>query len=353
MEFGKDGLIINGSQVNGYFEVLLANGEDRATFRVGNGVNDADAVNLGQLNLKLDANKVVTDIDAASGYIADAPTVKAAIAAQVTSLINSAPAAYDTLGEIATWVESHQDLYEALLTTVGNKLDASKVTTDINATAGNVPDAPTVKNYIDTEIGAVSFSADQITASDAGRTHITGATVDAQLDDVDSTIASMTAGISSLSTGMATTVGKSPNGNYLPNFTGSTIPDQSTVFGALQSLETSLEAISGMDTCRTVNFDFNSASEVNIGSVIPAGSTIDRVKIRCKTPFNDMAAYATVGITGDTDAYATVGDINLRSNTVSLVEHLDDPLASDTQLKLFLNKGTSTAGAGIVLVYFC
>ena len=44
---------------------------------------------------------------------------------QISNLVNSAPEALDTLGELATALENHKDAYGALLTTVGNKLDKS------------------------------------------------------------------------------------------------------------------------------------------------------------------------------------------------------------------------------------
>ena len=53
----------------------------------------------------------------------DPTTIKQYIDNKITALVGSAPDAYDTLQEIAEWIEGHQDLYEALLTTVGNKVD--------------------------------------------------------------------------------------------------------------------------------------------------------------------------------------------------------------------------------------
>lgn len=53
----------------------------------------------------------------------DPTTIKQYVDNKISALVGSAPDAYDTLQEIAAWIESHQDLYEALLTTVGNKVD--------------------------------------------------------------------------------------------------------------------------------------------------------------------------------------------------------------------------------------
>ena len=53
----------------------------------------------------------------------DPTTIKQYIDNKISALVGSAPDAYNTLQEIAEWIEEHQDLYEALLTTVGNKVD--------------------------------------------------------------------------------------------------------------------------------------------------------------------------------------------------------------------------------------
>lgn len=53
----------------------------------------------------------------------DPTTIKQYVDNKISALVGSAPEAYDTLQEIAAWIESHQDLYDALITTVGNKVD--------------------------------------------------------------------------------------------------------------------------------------------------------------------------------------------------------------------------------------
>jgi len=119
VELGKGGLNLKSS--NGYYELLLADGTTNATVRVGDGTDVADAVNLGQLNLKLDADKVVTDINAVAGNIADAPTVLAAINSAISDLVGGAPAALDTLNELAAALNDD----EAFSTTVTNLINAN------------------------------------------------------------------------------------------------------------------------------------------------------------------------------------------------------------------------------------
>lgn len=53
----------------------------------------------------------------------DPTTIKEYVDNKISALVGSAPEAYNTLQEIAEWIENHQDLYDALLTTVGNKVD--------------------------------------------------------------------------------------------------------------------------------------------------------------------------------------------------------------------------------------
>lgn len=95
-------------------------------------------------------SQVVTSMTEAAGTVADTPTVKSYVDTALANLVNSAPEAYDTLKEIADWIDTHEDVYEALVSTVGNKLDSSAVTTNIEDVGTKVPTAETVKAYVDT-----------------------------------------------------------------------------------------------------------------------------------------------------------------------------------------------------------
>lgn len=55
--------------------------------------------------------------------------------AKIASLINSAPSALDTLGELATAIKNHEDAYDGLLEVVGNKSDKSYVDAELNKKA--------------------------------------------------------------------------------------------------------------------------------------------------------------------------------------------------------------------------
>ena len=55
--------------------------------------------------------------------------MNAAISTAISGLINGAPETYDTLKEIADYIDAHQEVVDALNAAIGNKADASVVTT--------------------------------------------------------------------------------------------------------------------------------------------------------------------------------------------------------------------------------
>lgn len=54
---------------------------------------------------------------------------------KIADLVNSAPEALNTLGELATALNEHEDAYDALLQTVGEKLDEEGVLATIKESA--------------------------------------------------------------------------------------------------------------------------------------------------------------------------------------------------------------------------
>ena len=55
--------------------------------------------------------------------------MNAAISTAISGLINGAPETYDTLKEIADYIDAHQDVVDALNASIGSKADASVVAT--------------------------------------------------------------------------------------------------------------------------------------------------------------------------------------------------------------------------------
>lgn len=79
---------------------------------------------------------------------ADGLATESYVDTKVANLVNSAPETLNTLGELATAIQNHEDEYDALLETVGNKANKSDLATV--ATSGNYNDLsnkPTIPTY--------------------------------------------------------------------------------------------------------------------------------------------------------------------------------------------------------------
>lgn len=87
--------------------------------------------------------------------------VDEAIANAKSQIIGGAGQDYDTLKEIETWVLSHQDLYTALVTTVGEKAAKSYVDEQL-ALKANAADVYT-KGEVNTELGKKADKSDTYT----------------------------------------------------------------------------------------------------------------------------------------------------------------------------------------------
>ena len=105
---------------------------------------------------------------------------------KVADLVNSAPEALNTLGELASALETHEDAYDALLETVGNKVtktDFENFKTEIN----EVIESETAEFYITDETGNIVASIDEkgliTTAVEAQDVTVAGNSVKDHLDD--------------------------------------------------------------------------------------------------------------------------------------------------------------------------
>lgn len=125
---------------------------------IGNAVEYQQYVD--DLALYLLKSDILTDVNAVAGKVLDAPTIKSYVDTSISNLIDSAPEAYDTLKELADWIGTHGDLYDALVVQVGNKLDADKVTTNLSDVAGTVPDTPTIKTALDLKVDDSQITTD-------------------------------------------------------------------------------------------------------------------------------------------------------------------------------------------------
>lgn len=64
---------------------------------------------------------------------------------KVANLVDSAPEALNTLGELATALQTHEDEYDALLTTVGNKANKSEL---FSKNYNDLTNKPTIPNIV-------------------------------------------------------------------------------------------------------------------------------------------------------------------------------------------------------------
>ena len=96
------------------------------------------AAKLTELVEALDGKAAAThthtqaDVTGLEDALTARPTTEAmnsAISTAISGLINGAPETYDTLKEIADYIDAHQDVVDALNASIGSKADASVVTT--------------------------------------------------------------------------------------------------------------------------------------------------------------------------------------------------------------------------------
>ena len=110
---------------------------------------------------------------------------------KVADLVNSAPEALDTLGELATALENHEDAYDALLETVGGKAtlaDIENFKTELSESIVSGTDG----FHIADDDGNIVVSIDEngvtTTTITAHNVVINGADVETELDNLDSTL---------------------------------------------------------------------------------------------------------------------------------------------------------------------
>ncbi|WP_251612867.1 hypothetical protein [Senimuribacter intestinalis] len=107
--------------------------------------------------------------------------INTAVSKAIDDLVDGAPAAYDTLKEIADYLATHQDEYTALLTTIGGK--AEKSTVDALKTTIDGLGALAAKDKVsgadlDTALAAKVNAAAQGNHSHANKTVLDGITAD-------------------------------------------------------------------------------------------------------------------------------------------------------------------------------
>jgi hypothetical protein len=149
----------------------------------------------------------------------------------ISNLVDGAPAALDTLNELAAALGDDSDV-------------AASLTALINANETHVDNMATLTGVAKDATGLGTFSG--VTISD-------DATIKAALQALETSVESKgsSASLTSLTTAVGdlnTLTGVAQNDEDLGTFTGSTLPDSQTIKSLLQTIETSLENISAVDT---------------------------------------------------------------------------------------------------------
>ena len=109
----------------------------------------------------------------------------------------------------------------------------------------------------------------------------------------------------------------------------------------------------GVELAIEVSYDFNDTT-VNSTTSVPDGARVTRVTNDVETAFNDNAATLQVDIDGTSDeTVMATGDSKLKTaNIYSVPQHTEITSSTEGTVKLTVSAGTSTAGAGKVLVHY-
>lgn len=305
VEFGKNGLLIKA--VAGGFQVRNNGDSAFVKMEVADGAAGNEAVNYAQMT---------TSIQSA-----------------IDNLVDAAPGTLDTLNELAAALGDDPNFATTITNQIAAKQNTLTAGTGINITGDTI---------------SVDATAAEISADDTGFTVLSGATSQALFADADSNFAS----IATNNGYIDTLFGVSTTDQDLGTFTGTTIPDDSSVKSALQSLETELESLPAMMMgCKKVAFDYTD-STVNIGTSIPSGALVEQVRIFVTTPFDNINGVVEVGTSGDADALAASSDSDLQENGV-YTKDTGNVLGSDTQYIATVTPSGSTQGAGYVVINYC
>ena len=149
----------------------------------------------------------------------------------ISNLVDGAPAALDTLNELAAALGDDDDI-------------AVSLTALINANETHVDNMATLTGAAKDAVNLGAFTGTTISGNP---------TIKQALQDLETSLETKGSGasVTSVSTAVGdlnTLTGVAQNEEDLGTFTGSTLPDSQTVKSLLQTIETSLEDISAVDT---------------------------------------------------------------------------------------------------------
>jgi hypothetical protein len=221
----------------------------------------------------------------------------------------------------------------------GTNLGTSSTVTEINFT-GNGISASRTGNVVTVDVGATSgvtnltytsSATNGIVVSDTGSdatipaatTSIAGLMVPAQFDKLSFITITQTVDLDALETDVAdltTLSGVASNSTTLGTFTGTTIPDSSTVKAALQSLETSLEAnyavTNRTNKIRVVSADTTLSATTDGTVVFDTASTVATLP----SPTNEVILVISNVSTGNITVTGHLNGVAAQTFTIASLE---------------------------------
>ena len=172
------------------------------------------------------ASKKVTKANLFSGY-----ATESYVSTQISNLIDGAPDALNTLNEIAAALNDDASI-------------ASSLTTLINANETHVDNMATLTGVDKDETDLGTFTGTTIADSQTIKAALQALETAVESKGSATSLTSLTTAVGDLNT----LSGVAQNDEDLGTFTGSTIADSVTIKAALQTLETSVEDISAVDS---------------------------------------------------------------------------------------------------------
>ena len=153
------------------------------------------------------------------------------VTSAISNLIDGAPAALDTLNELAAALGDDNDV-------------AASLTTLINANETHVDNMATLTGAAKDAVNLGSFTGTTVSGNPTIKQAIQDLETSLETKGSGASVTSVSTAVSDLNT----LTGVAQNASDLGTFTGSTLADSQTIKGLLQTIETSLENISAVDT---------------------------------------------------------------------------------------------------------
>jgi hypothetical protein len=110
-------------------------------------------------------------------------------------------------------------------------------------------------------------------------------------------------------------------------------------------------SLSGTVQCKTFNLLFNSSASINVGSALPANSTVLAVSINVTQIFNGTSPTVSIGDAGDSDRFMLATGNNLKEVALFVAENSYVYSLSTQVIATYVASGSSTGAAQIIVHY--